>query len=305
MTRQRAKAREAYRALEQGEYHFCTDGLKGADIFYSIADYALGMILMGLICIKYCITIYAFTLMPNHIHIILSGTGANCLRAFDYLKRKLSARLKKTGHAPLPKDYWFKLERIDSPEQMRREIIYVLRNALEKGLAQVAGWLWGSGWIYHSDMCSLLRVAPAWKPAKYTLEKMLGGVEHIPENWHLHKYLGLLPDSFVDTSLVYSLFPSPKDLQTALVKDYEVYFQMASRLGEVVSFSNAEIENIVEQTLQKRFDGRALRALSDEDRGKLAIILNREFGLSSYQISTSIYIKEKTVRQLLSSKELR
>ena len=305
MTRQRTKARKAYRALGQGEYHFCTDGLKGANIFYDVADYAFGMILMGLISIRYGLTVYAFTLMPNHIHIILSGTGADCLRAFDYLKRKLSARLKKTGHAPLPKDYWFKLERIESPEQMKHEIIYVLRNALEKGLTQVMGWLWGSGWIYHSDICALLRDAPAWKPGKRAFEKMLGGVEKIPENWYLHKYLGLLPDSFVDTSMVYELFPEPKDLQTALVKDYEVFFQIASRLGEVVSFSKAEIEGIVAQTLQKRFDGRALRMLSDEDRGKLAVILNREFGLTSYQISTSIYLKEKTVRQLLSSKELR
>ena len=37
----------------------------------------------------------------------------------------------------------------------------------------------------------------------------------------------------------------------------------------------------------------------------MILILNRDFGLSSYQISTAIYIKEKVVRQLLSAKELR
>jgi hypothetical protein len=55
----------------------------------------------------------------------------------------------------------------------------------------------------------------------------------MPDLWHVHPYLGLLPESFVDTTLVERLFPSPKDLQTALVKDYEVYFQIARRLGEL------------------------------------------------------------------------
>ncbi len=70
-------------------------------------------------------------------------------------------------------------------------------------------------------------------------------------------------------------------------------------------FNKSEIESIVSQTLQKRFSGRSLNDLSDEDKGKLALILNREFGLNAYQISLSIFVKEKTVRQLLGAKELR
>ena len=59
------------------------------------------------------------------------------------------------------------------------------------------------------------------------------------------------------------------------------------------------------QVLLKRFPGKDLNQLSDDDKGKMILILNRDFGLSSYQISTAIYIKEKVVRQLLSAKELR
>ena len=127
----------------------------------------------------------------------------------------------------------------------------------------------------------------------------------IPDHWRVHPYLGLLPDSFVDTTLVKRLFPSPKDLQAALVKDYEVYFQMARRLGELYEFSKTEIAGIVSQTLQKRFGGRNLMDLTEQDKGKMALILNREYGLTSYQISKSIFLKELVVRQFLSSKELR
>lgn len=302
----RQKEREAYRALGNGYYHFCTNGLKGSDIFNDAKEYAFGMILMGLISIKFSVSIYAFTLMPNHIHIILSGTGANCLKAFDYLKRKLSARLKRDGYQPLPEDYWFLLTPIDSQGQMKNEIIYVLRNPLEKGLAMAGSYLWSSGWLYYSGMAGLLLEAtPAGIPSTRTLRKLIGGDETIPMEWRFHPYIGLHPACFVDTSLVLKLFPDAKDLQIALVKDYEVFFQIASRLGELCEFNKTEQESIVMQTLQKRFNGRNLNTFSEEEKGKLALILHREFGFTSYQISTTIFVKERVVRQMLSFKELR
>lgn len=299
------KERESYRAMTNGYYHFCTDGLSGDVIFHNEAEYAFGMILMGLVSLKFSIRIYAFCLMPNHLHIILTGTGASCLLAFDYLKRKLSARLKKDGYAPLPEEYWFKLTRIETKEQMKQEIIYVMRNPLEKRLSIVGCYLWSSEWFYYSSLPELLDASPLPSLSKRAQKALIGGEEDIPDHWRFHPYIGLLPNYFVDTSMVHKLFPDPKDLQIAIVKDFEVFFQIANRLGELASFNKFEIESIVSNTLQKRFACKKLSELSDDEKGKLAIILNRELGLNSYQISTSIYMKEKAVRQLLASKELR
>ena len=303
--RETQKKRDEYRALKKGYYHFCTDGLQGGLIFNNVLQYAFGMLMLGLISIKFGIRIYAFTLMPNHIHIILSGTGADCLEAFDFLKRKLSLRLVRDGFSPLPADYWFKLVPIESEAQMRMEIVYVLRNCLEEGFGVVGGYLWSSSWLYHTDFSKLVGGTPASRVSGRELSRMMLGRETLPPDWLVHPYLGLHPGSFVDTSLVLRLFPEPKDLQTALVKDYEVMFQIARRLGELQKFNKAEIDGIVTQVLLKRFPGKDLNQLSDDDKGKIILILNRDFGLSSYQISTAIYIKEKVVRQLLAAKELR
>ena len=301
----RRNERQEFRAGGRGCYHLCTDGLKDDLIFHNDLQYAFGMILMGLIGLKYDLKIYAFVLMPNHIHLIIEGTGADCLKAFDYLRLKLSVRLKRDGYPPLPEGYWFKLVKIEGDEQLKREIVYVLRNPLEKGEGTVGGYLWGSGWLHFSSLAQAMGGTSAGEMSKRRKIKYFTSELAIPANWRVHPYVGLLPNSFVDTSMVEKLFPSPKDLQTALVKDYEVYFQIASRLGELCEFNKAEISGIVNQTLQKRFGGRNLGELTDQDKGKLAIILNREFGLTSYQISKSIYLKEPVVRQLLSSKELR
>lgn len=301
----RRKERDECRAGEKNYYHLCTNGLKEGLIFHQDEEFAYGMILLGLVSLKFNLTIYAFALMPNHLHLIVNGTGASCLKAFDYLKRKLSHRLKRDGKKPLPADYWFKLVKIVDEEQLKREIIYVLRNPLEKGRGTVGGHLWTSGWLHYSNITKALGGTFAGTISKRKKNKYFTSEQVIPDHWRLHPYLGLLPDSFVDTTLVERLFPSPKDLQTALVKDYEVYYQMASRLGELCEFSKAEIAQIVTHTLQKRFGGRNLNELTEEEKGKMAVILNREYGLTSIQISKAIFVKEIIVRQTLASKELR
>ncbi len=194
--------------------------------------------------------------------------------------------------------------RIEGEEQMKKELVYVLRNPLEKGLGTVEGYLWGSGWLYHSGLSKMLLCKRIDSLSKRCLNRLLSSEISLPPDWRIHPSIGLLPDSFIDLTTVRAVFPTPKDYQTALVKDYETYFQIANRLGEVVEFNKAERESIVNQTLQKRFNGKDLNAMTEQDKGKLAIILNRNFGFNSYQISTSIFLKERVVRQLLNSKEL-
>lgn len=186
------------------------------------------------------------------------------------------------------------------------EIIYALRNPMEKGFSTATGYLWSSGWLYYSHMSELVTGGtPVREMSKRALVKMLGGEEELPGYWEIHPYIGLSPEYIVDMDAVRDLFPHPKDLQIAIVKDYEVFFQIAKRLGELTEYSKSELESIVSQVLQKRFAGRNLNTLSEADKGKLAIVLNREYGMSSYQISTTIYVKERIIRQVLASKEIR
>ena len=69
--REYRKQREEYRKMEHGNYHLCTDGWKKGNIFNNVSQYAYGMMLIGLISIKFNLEIIDFTLMRNHVHIIL------------------------------------------------------------------------------------------------------------------------------------------------------------------------------------------------------------------------------------------
>ena len=224
--------RETYRSWGKGYYHLSTDGLSGRDIFADASDYATGNILLGLISVQFNIKIYAYSLMPNHIHLALSGTGADCIQAFDFLKRKLSAMMKRSGREQLQAADGFNLEPGDTADKMKTEIIYILRNALEKGLGMVGSYLWDSGWMYYSKgWQALLGFDFSFKLSKRELARRIGGWEDILESWQCHLYQGLIPYSVVDTSLVHELFPSPNDLQTAMVKEFETPFLIALSMG--------------------------------------------------------------------------
>ena len=92
MTRKRSE-RDHIHSLKKGYYHLSTDGWGEGFLFHNSEQYAYGMTVTGLLTLLFEITIYDFTLMPNHVHILLSGTGSSCLAAFDYLKQKVQTEI--------------------------------------------------------------------------------------------------------------------------------------------------------------------------------------------------------------------
>ena len=106
-----------------GYYHFCTDGLKAGCLFYNQSQYAFGMTLIATITLLFNIKIYAFVLMPNHIHIILrktsvlqsgrgdpSPTEISVNSAVGWLKyqitREINNKLNKTGEKVFQRSYY-------------------------------------------------------------------------------------------------------------------------------------------------------------------------------------------------------
>lgn len=297
------KRRDEYRAKGKGYYHFCTDGLKIGKLFYTPEQFAYGMILIGLLTLKFNIKVYAFVLMPNHIHIILSGTGEYCVKAFDYIRFKISARLKADGYDPLPEDYDFVLLDIKDLNQMKSEIVYVIRNPLEKNYSTPDGYLWGSGWIWHSTLTPCIKGDKASTLSVRRTAKLTTTNDSFPPDWEFHPAIGLLPCSFVDTTMMSRLFPTAKDYISALVKDYESYVRTARELNEEIEFTDTEIKDIVNQVLQDSFNGTGLWTLSQDEKCRLAVILNDRFNLTPEQISHAIYLGSRIIRQVLSSKD--
>lgn len=297
------KRRNEYRSWKKGYYHLSSDGWADGQLFYTAAQYAYGMILMGLLALRFTLTIYSFTLMPNHIHILMSGNGDACVEAFEYFKRKLSARLKADGYPPLPADYGFKLTPIEDEGQMRLAFLYLDRNAYEKNLSVPGGYPWGCAYYHHSQLGMLFQGTKASELSQRNLIRITGSKASIPSEWVFHPLLGLLPDSYINNRLFHKLFPSPKDYESRLVKEYEAFAKLGQAIGETQEYSNAELKDIANTCSRSQFAGKAVFDLSHEEKCRLCSHLHKTYVLNTAQLSYALALREHLVRQILASKE--
>lgn len=297
------KKREEYRKMGKGYYHLVTDGWKDGNIFNNVAQFAYGMMVIGLITLRYSIVIYDFILMPNHIHIILSGTGNDAVEAFLYLKRKLNMRLAADHNKPLPEDYGFKLIPVEDKKQMAELIIYLDRNHYEKGYAVPGGYPWGSGYLHYSIFADLLHGKRVSEFGSKELEALSGSRIEWPRHWEIHPEFGLLPKSFVNTRLVRKLFGGPKEYMTKLVKDYESFVAIARKCGEEIEYDRSEMKDIVSQMLMRDFEGRTLSELNKDEMARLAVKLSKQYDMNAQTIADSLGVSMHLINQLLRSKD--
>lgn len=295
--------REEYKSLPEGNYHLCLDRLEGRWIFKTDDDYRLGMAGMALSSLKFDIDVYAFELMPNHLHAILRGTGENCMKVFSFLKRRISEMLIKTHRPPLPLDYGCKLIPIPDDESLRTQILYTVRNPYEKDYCVPGGHRWGSGYLYFNELASIIKGAPVSSFSKAAIRAHLGSDELLPPNWEIHPVLGVLPSNFVKVSAVESLFGSVKEYQTRLVKEYETIVKIARSLDEEVTFSLNEIKDIANTELRNSYPGRLFKTITQEEKCRVAVRLHESLGLSSHQLSQTLYLSELTISQAIRSKD--
>ena len=208
------ETREEYKNLPLGNYHLCLDRLEDRWIFHSEDDYRMGMAGVALSVLKFGVNIYAFELMPNHTHIILNGTGEQCMKVFSFLKRRLSEMLLKNGRRPMPPDYGCKLIPILDDDTLRAQILYCVRNPYEKDYCGPGGHKWGSGYLYFNELAAVIRGTPASTFSKAALRKIAGSDDLLPPEWEIHPVLGILPCNYIKARAVEELFGSAKEYHT-------------------------------------------------------------------------------------------
>lgn len=296
------RLRNEYRALPKGYYHFCTDGWQEGRLFNRESQYVSAMTSLALMTIKYNIVIYGFVLMPNHVHILLSGTGEECLNAFYLLIHRCARRLRLDGYPPLPDSYWFKLIPVESQESFRSHLLYIARNPYEKGLSNPGGYLWGSDYLIYSDWSNLIHGMRQDEYRRNQLIKLLDCIEYPHNDWKIHPRLGILARNFVKLELTYRLFPTAKSYMTRLVKDYETFVHISNQLEEEPTLSETEVKDIIYSLSSQLYPDKLYKHLTRDEKIRVATTATNRYGIPDSQISSVMYINERTLQHALQSK---
>lgn len=292
-----------YRSLPKGYYHFCTDGKFGGRLFHNNQEYAYGMCTIALLTLKYDVQIISFELMPNHIHIIIYGSGAECLDCFYYIVERVNNKLKADGMPTLPDNYWFKLIPVKDKLSLRKLVIYLARNKYETGSCTPQGHLWGTGYLVYNQFTKYIRGKKVKDMSVRAVRKITGSHITLPPEWEIHPELGILPSSFVRTDIVYELFPSVKDYVTSLVKDYESSASIAESVGEEIEWGKPEIRDIVSQVMLVEYPGKTISFLSKEQKGRLAVQLVSKYHIKTEALADVLGLPDYVIKQFLNSKD--
>jgi putative transposase len=133
-------------------YHVINRAVGRLKIFTTAKDYQLFVDLLAEAKEKTGMSILAFTIMPNHWHLVLFPEKEGDLKKFMHLltnahTRKVHTITKTIGTGPLYQGR-YKSFIIDDDSHLHTVIKYVERNPVRACMTQsVESWKWGSGWV--------------------------------------------------------------------------------------------------------------------------------------------------------------
>lgn len=149
---QRTAIFNEYRTWPKWYYHIVFDSLEKGQLFNNDGEYADGMNSVAIGQYVFGLSVVVFTLMVNHCHILVYGTGKDIVKFFIFMKRRINRRLKADGYPPLPENYSFKLIKVEDERQLADTIVYIARNPLNaRPDITAGGYLWGSANLIFSE----------------------------------------------------------------------------------------------------------------------------------------------------------
>lgn len=271
---------------EYGPYwHLYTDGTAIGNIFCDEEDFKAGMTLLA-VCAVLCpgVMLLTFELMGNHIHLIICGERADCLRFFDMYKRKLRRLFIKMGKVVNWEMFLPHILPIENLRSLRNEIIYANRNAYVASYKYTPfSYPWGGGWAYFSPVINQLPVMSVREV----------GFNKVRERTHYRdvevlaelKFVGDVPfiPSFCRTDIGEMMFQDARSYFHLLTRNAEAFSQIASRLKDTVFLTDDEMFVVAARYAAEMFSAK-LSGLTPGQRVEIARKLHFDYNASNQQI---------------------
>lgn len=133
-------------------YHVMSRATNRKTIFTTPKEYQEFLLLLQLAQKQFPVAVYAFALMPNHVHLLLSPKGDMDLSRFMHWLLTTHASIFRTHTETIGEGHVYqgryKSFLIQNDEHYFTVLKYVEQNALRAGLVSRAeDWEWGSAWF--------------------------------------------------------------------------------------------------------------------------------------------------------------
>ena len=213
-------------------YHVYSSALQKSPLFRNDADRRFFLNRIVLCLPGSDIQIYAFCLMDNHVHFLISGNEPGIRKLFSDIKREYGRWLGRTVGLVGVKldDFEISMRIIRGEDDFKTVVAYILRNPVPAGLGSPMSYKWSSAFLYFNPWLSLFMGIPA---KEYGITKLRTEISRRGELPDINLLDGIFtPVKWCNYKKVEQVFGRPTDLFKLLWK-YGIENEEDSKLEQV------------------------------------------------------------------------
>ena len=268
----------------EGNFMFTTDHQLRQLIFRTEKDFSFGVNTLAIGTLKFKVRVLCYTLMNNHLHLLLEGRYEDCLTYFRWVLLRLAQMLKaRYGISGVLKADAADVQYVTDSQMLLNEFAYLLRNAYKANIDSPFSYPWAPYEVYFNPYLDYIRGERF--PSTDVAKRLLGTHATIPEEWE-HRNGTILNKCFVDYRTAERLLGSSLSLFNRLRRfDLESVIAQSHGVEEQLTFTDHEMQEKIQAVCRHELHVDSPHLLGRKDLLRLARTLAYRFSASKKQIS--------------------
>ena len=267
-------------------------------IFRTADDFSHGVNTLAIGTLKFKVRVLCYTLMNNHLHLLVLGRYEDCLAYFRWVLLRLAQMLKaRYGISGILKADAADVQYVTDSQMLLNEVAYLLRNSYKANIDSPYSYPWAPFEVYFNPYLDALRGERF--PSADAAKRILGTHAVIPEGWE-HRNGTILNKCFVDFREVERMVGTSLALFNRIRKfDTESIIAQSHGIEEQLTFTDQEIQEKIRAVCRNELHVESPHQLGRKDLLRLARTLAFRFSAGKKQISRLLGISADVLDQAL------
>jgi hypothetical protein len=281
-----------------GIFMFTSDHQLRLLLFRTAEDFTFGVNTLAIGTLKFKIRVLCYTLMNNHLHLLVMGRYEDCLAYFKWVLLRLAQMLKaRYGISGVLKVDKADVQVVTDEEMFLNEVAYLLRNASKARIDSPFSYPWAPFEVYFNPYRDAIRGERF--PSPDAAKKILGTHADIPADWE-HLDGRILNKCFVDYRMIERKIGSGLILFDRVRKfDLESIVSQSHGIEETLSFTDHELQEKIWAVCQHELHVVSPQQLDRKDLLRLVRIMAHRFSATKKQISRLLGIDPAVLDNVL------
>jgi hypothetical protein len=285
---------------QEGVFQFTMDHLEKTLLFRTADDYDYGVNALALATLQHPVKLLCYSLMSNHLHLLLKGKFRDCLAYYSGIVRRLRIMLRQRyGVTGVLSENACDVSAVTDERMFLNEIAYILRNPYKARVASPYAFAWNSADVYFNPWRDYVRGLPFGTMMLKEKKALLQSHITVPDEWE-HMNGRILNRFFVAYDLVEKrVTDSIRFFDRIRSYDVESIVHTAHGLPERITYTDGEMQEKIQAICQHEYHVASWQQLDNKTLLVLARSLARRFSVPKTQISRLLGISSEVLDKLL------